>query len=68
MDPRITSWMNKSRNKFLFKQRQKEIIKLMRLKILKYVARDTDKSVFYCFISDNVTDSANIEEFIICFS
>ena len=40
----------------------------MRLKILKCIARDTDKSVSYCFISDNVTDSADVEEFIICFS
>ena len=66
MDPRISTRVNKNRNKFLHNEHQNQIIKIMPLKILQDIAKDINNSIFYTIMADEVTDASNQEQFVIC--
>ena len=67
MDPRIGTWLEKSRNKFQHSDHQNEIIKLMALSILRSIAKEINEAGFYVIMADEVTDKSNKEQFIIFF-
>ena len=68
VDPRITSWMEKKREKYLHHDTQNEIIRLMAFIILRDTAKNINGSIFCSIMADEVTDCSNKEQFIICFS
>ena len=55
VDPRITSWMEKKRKKYIGHDTQNKIIRLMAF------------IIFYSIMVDEVTDCSNKEQFIISF-
>ena len=67
VDPRITSWMEKKREKYLHHDTQNVIIRLMVFMILKDMAKSINDSIFYSIMADEVTDCSNQEQFLICF-
>ena len=58
IDPRITSSMEKKREKYLHHDTQNEIVRLMAFIILR--------DIFYFVMTDEVTDCSNKEQFVIC--
>ena len=66
IDPRISTWVKKNRNKFLHNEHQNQIIKIMALKILQDIAKDINNSIFYMIMVDEVADASNHEQFVIC--
>ena len=67
VDSRITSWMEKKREKYLHHDTQNEIIRLMAFVILRDIAKYINDSIFYSIMADEVTDCSNKEQFNICF-
>ena len=67
VDPRITSWMEKKREKYLHHDTQNVIIRLMVFMILKDMAKSINDSIFYSIMADEVRDCSNQEQFLICF-
>ena len=62
VDPRITSWMEKKRQKYLHHDTQNEIIRLMAL-ILRYIPKNINDSIFCSIMANEVTDCSNKEQF-----
>ena len=62
-DSRITEWLKKKSGKYT---RQDEFIKIMALSILRDIASNIHKGVFYTIMADEVTDSSNQEQFVLC--
>ena len=67
VDPKITSWMEKKREKCLHHDTQNEIIRLMAFMILRDIAKNINNSIFYSIMADEVTDCSNKGQLIICF-
>ena len=62
-DPRITSLIEKMREKYLYHDRQNEIIRLMAFIILRDIAKNTNDNIFYSIMTGGVTDCSNKEQF-----
>ena len=56
VDPSITSWMEKRRQKYLHHDTQNEIIRLMAFIILRDIAKNINDSIFCSIMVDEVTD------------
>ena len=67
VDSRISSWMEKKREKLLHRDTQNEIIRLMAFIILRDIAKNVNNSTFYSIMADEVTDCSNKKQFIIHF-
>ena len=67
INPRITSWMEKKREKYLHHDTQNEIIRLMAFIIIRNVAKNIKDSIFYSIMADEVTNCSNKEQRVICF-
>ena len=65
-DSRITEWLKKKSGKYTHPSIQNEYIKIMALSILRDVARNIQNGVFYTIMADEVTDSSNQEQFVLC--
>ena len=66
IDPRIISWTEKKRNKYLHNDWQNEILKLMAFTMLRDIAKNIDDNVLFSIMADEVTDSNNNEQLVIC--
>ena len=67
VDSRITSWMEKKRQKYLRLDTQNKIIRLLAFIILREQQKDINDSIFYLIMADEVTDFSNKEQFIVRF-
>ena len=47
IDPRITSWVEKKRNKYLHSDSQNEILKLMAFTVLRDIIKNINDNVFF---------------------
>ena len=63
-DSRTTEWLKKKSGKYTYPSIQNEFIKTMALSILRDIASNVHKGVFYTIMADEVTDSSNQEQFI----
>ena len=59
--------MEKKREKYLHHGTQNEIIRLMTFIILRDKVKNINDSIFYLIMADEVIDSSNKEQFVICF-
>ena len=65
-DSRITECLKKTRGKYTHPSIQNEFIKIVALSILRDIASNICKSVFYTIMADEVTNSSNQEQFVLC--
>ena len=52
IDPRITSWIEKKRNKYLHSDSQNGILKLMAFTMLKHITKNINGSVFFSIMAE----------------
>lgn len=67
IDPRIVKWLEKKRNKYVHNDCQNEMIRVIAFTLLRNIAENINKSPFYSIMADEVTDSSNTEQLVICF-
>ena len=65
-DSSITEWLKKKSGKYTHPSIRNEFIKIMALSILRDIACNIRKGVFYTIMADEVTDSSNQEHFVLC--
>ena len=65
-DPDLVSFLSKKTNKYTSPQIQNELIKIMALQILWHVSTLVQASKYFALMADEVSDSANNEQFVIC--
>ena len=66
IDPRITSWIGKKRNKYLHSDSRNEILKLMVFTMLRDITKNINDNVFFSIMADEATDSSNNEQLVVC--
>ena len=65
-DPALLKCFNKTYNRRMTPQAQKEILKLLSLKLLREIAADICSSGCYSILADEATDVSNIQQLVIC--
>ena len=66
MDSRIEKWLKKKSGKYTHPEIQNECLQLMSLTILREISENIQNSVYYTIRADEVTDSSNKEQFVVC--
>ena len=64
MDERVIKWLKKLINKYTSKDVQNELLQIMALFLLRKITNCIWQSVWYTIMLDEVTDSANKEQFM----
>ena len=64
-DPRIFNWLLKKSNKYTTADIQNEMLSVMSLKILREIAGNIQKALFYTVMVDETTDCSNNEQVVI---
>ena len=67
VNPRITFWMKKKREKYLHHDTHNEILRLVAFIILRDTEKNVNDNKFYSIMADDVTDYRNKEQFVIYF-
>lgn len=67
VDPRLSKWLERKRNKYVHGDCQNEIIKVISFILLRDIAKNINDSPFYSIMADEVTDSSNTEQLVVCF-
>ena len=65
IDPRITSWVEKKRNKYLHSDSQNEILKLTSFTMLRDITKNINDNVFFSIMADEATDSSKNEQLVV---
>ena len=65
-DDNITKHLEQYSDKYTCHQVQNEIIRIMALTVLRKLAMDFHTSVYFSLMADEVTDSSNREQLVIC--
>ena len=65
-DSRVTEWLKKRKGKYTHSDIQNEYLKIMTLSILRDMPHSIQNGVFYTIMADEVTDSSNQEQFLLC--
>ena len=66
MDSRIEKWPKKKSGNYTHPEIQNECLQLMSLTILREISKNIQNSVYYTIMADEVTDSSNKEQFVVC--
>ena len=66
VDSKIEKWLKKNSGKYTHPEIQNECPQLMSLTILREISKNFQNSVYYTIIADEVTDSWNKEQFVVC--
>ena len=63
----LATWLQRKQDKFLTPECQNEILQLMAHAILCKILAAINESKYYTIMADEVTDSSNHEQFVLCF-
>ena len=66
VDSWIEKWLKKKSEKYTHPEIQNECLQLMSLTILREISKNIQNSVYYTIMVDEVTDSSNKEQFVVC--
>ena len=66
-DPALQTWLAKEREKYTSGEIQNEILQIMANTILRKISKCVHDNAYYALMADEVTDSSNREQFVICF-
>ena len=66
VDSQIEKWLKKKSGKYTHPEIQNECLQLMSLTILREISKNIQNSVYYTIMADEVTDSSNKEQFVVC--
>ena len=66
-DPEILTMLSKKTDKYTSPQIQNELIKIMSVQILRKIAESIQQARYFALMADEVTDTSNKEQFVICF-
>ena len=66
VDSQIEKWLKKKSGKYTHPEMQNECLQLMSLTILREISKNIQNSVYYTIMADEVTDSSNKEQFVVC--
>ena len=59
--------LQKKTNKYTSPQIQNELIQLMSIKVLLEIAASIHQARYFALVADEVTDSSNKEQLVVCF-
>ena len=65
-DPNLVVFVSKKTNKYTSPQIQNELLRIMALQSLQCISTLIQASKYFALLADEVTDSANNEQFVIC--
>lgn len=65
-DPTLQAWLAKNREKYTSGEIQNEILRLMAHNVLRTISKCVHNNTYYALMADEVTDSSNREQFVIC--
>ena len=63
---KLRAWLEKKKEKYTDHHIQNETLKTMALSILRDIAKNIDSGIYYTIMTDEVTDAANHEQFVLC--
>ena len=66
VDSQIKKWLRKKSGKYTHPEIQNECLQLMSLTILQEISTNIQNSVYYTIMADEVTNSSNKEQFVVC--
>ncbi|XP_003388962.1 PREDICTED: zinc finger MYM-type protein 1-like [Amphimedon queenslandica] len=66
-DPALQTWLPKECEKYTSGEIQNEILQIMGNSILRKISKHVHDNAYYALMADEVTDSSNREQFVICF-
>ena len=66
MDSQIEKWLKKKSGKYTHPEIQNECLQLMSLTIVREISKNIQNSVYYTIVADEVTNSSNKEQFVVC--
>lgn len=66
-DPRVSKWLERKWNKYVHGDYQNEIVRIMTFILLRDIAKTINESCYYSIMADGVTDSGNVEQWVLCF-
>ena len=66
VDSQIEKWLKKESGKYTHPEIQNECLQLMSLTILREISKNIQNSVYYAIMANEVTDSSNKEQFVVC--
>ena len=69
-DPRLNDWLDKKAFKYVShdiqNQKMNECIQIMTLSVLRQISRSLSNGVHFCVMADEITDSSNREQLVVC--
>ena len=66
VDSQIEKWLKKKSGKYTHPEIQNQCLQLMSLTILREISKNIQNSVYYRTMADEVTDSSNKQQFVVC--
>ena len=63
----LVAWLERKKNKYVSPQIQNEILSVMGTTVLREIASDIRHARYFALMVDEVTDSSNKEQVVICF-
>ena len=67
IDPCVLQCMERKRSKYFYGDYQNEIIRIMTFILLRHIAKNINESRYYSIMAEEVTDSSNVEQLVLCF-
>lgn len=65
-DSNLRLWLQKKHDKYISGEIQNEILRVMAHDILRKIANSIHENTYYTLMADEVTDSSNREQFVVC--
>ena len=65
--PQLLSWLERKTDKYMSPQIQNEILTTMATTVLRNISEAIQKASYFSIMADEVTDSANKEQVVVCF-
>ena len=66
-DPRVSKWLKRRRNMYVYGDYLNEIIRIVVFILLHDITKNINEGHYYSIMADEVTDSSNVEQLIFCF-
>ena len=65
--PQLVAWLERKKDKYVSPQIQNEILSIMGTTVLREIASAIRRARYFALMADEVTDSSNKEQVVICF-
>lgn len=65
-DPNVSATLEKKSDKYTSPQIQNEILKLLYLQVMRHISSDIQCAKYYSLMADEVTNTSNKEQFVVC--